>query len=126
MTTPQTDTLIILDGERPISWNAFYAGAHWHQRKAEADRVHWLVRGHLDPDGPTYDSPVVITVTAYFDKSPMDASNICAKLYEDALKGFVLVDDSPDYVDSVITRSRTDKQRPRVEILISPVGALPY
>ena len=120
------DTLIVLDGERPMSWNAFYSGVHWNVRKSEAERVHWLVREKLDADSGVYTVPVTLTVTAYFAHHPMDASNICAKLYEDALKGFVIWDDSPAYVDSVTTRSRIDKQRPRVEILVSPVGSLPY
>ena len=120
------DTLIVLDGERPMSWNAFYSGVHWKVRQNEANRVHWLVREKLNTDADAYTVPVTMTVTAYFNSHPMDASNICAKLYEDALTGLVLVDDSPKYVDSVTTRSRIDKQRPWVEILISPVGSLPY
>ena len=68
-----------------------------------------------------FDVLVDITITAYFDKRPLDASNICAKLYEDAIKGWLIVDDSPKYVRSVRTVSEIDKQRPRVEIEVAEV-----
>lgn len=112
---------LILEGERPISWNDFYSGKHWSVRKAEADRVHWLVRSAIDPDSAAFQQPVAITVTGYFDKRPLDASNIAAKLYEDALKGWLIADDSWRHVYSVTTQTALDRTRPRVEIQIEEV-----
>lgn len=107
---------IILEGERPMSVNKIYAGMHWSKRNAEAHRVHLLVREQLDPGIAPLDYPVTIQVTAYFKNRPLDASNICAKMYEDALIGLVIHDDGPKFVTSMTTRSRVDKKRPRVEI----------
>lgn len=109
-----------------------YSGVHWSKRKAEADRVHQLVKysqatlqlaGGASIVVPVYrleqfDLLVDIQVTAYFDKRPLDADNICSKLYIDALKGFVLINDTPKYLRSVTTRSVTDKENPRLEIEI--------
>jgi hypothetical protein len=112
---------LILNGERPMSLNDIYAGVHWTKRKAEADRVHLLVRQAIDPDTcKVADELVDIVVTVYFKNRPLDASNIFAKLYEDALKGWLITDDSPEYVSSVTTRSRIDKTQPRVEVEIVP------
>lgn len=116
--------LIVLTGERPTSWNQFYAGTHWTERKREADRVHTLVYAYLFdfPDLSVFHNPVDITVTAYFDHHPQDASNICAKLYEDALIGLLINGDGPKWVSSMKTESRIDKENPRVEIRIQEVG----
>ena len=110
--------LLVLPNERPVSWNDFYSGQHWSVRKAEKDRVQMVVRSVLDPDTIVFDRPVEITVSAYFDKRPMDSSNIAAKLYEDAIKGWIIQDDDWRHVRSVTTRSHMDRKNPRVEILI--------
>jgi len=108
---------IILDGERPLSWNTLKR-MHWRKWQNEVDRVKWLVRAELDPSEPPLNGQVIIRVTAYFAHHPQDASNIGAKLYEDGLIGTVLIDDNPTYVSEVRTRSMIDKKRPRVEIEI--------
>ena len=113
---------IVLDGERPQSLNKIYSGVHWTKRKAEADRVHTLVRAALPLVYKPFDVPVRIVVTAYFKNRPLDASNIFAKVYEDGLVGHLLVDDSPQYVTEIATRSRVDRKNPRVEIEIIPDG----
>jgi Holliday junction resolvase RusA-like endonuclease len=112
---------IVLINERPMSVNKIYSGMHWAKRNAEAHRVHLLVRAELDPEAAIADQPVAITVTCYFKSHPLDASNIGAKMYEDALIGLVIQDDGPKYVTSMTTRSRVDKQRPRVEIEIETI-----
>lgn len=109
--------LIVLHNERPVSLNQWYSGQHWTKRKREAERVHALVRAQLH-GRKAYTTPVHITVTAYFKNRPQDASNIVAKIYEDALIGHVLIDDGPKYVRSMTTESRIDKRNPRVEIRI--------
>jgi Holliday junction resolvase RusA-like endonuclease len=101
-----------------MSWNKMYAGSHWSKRMAEVMRVGFVIRSQLAGDEQPYTVPVDITITAYFDSKPLDASNIAAKLYEDALKDWLLVDDTPAYVSSMTTASRMDKDNPRVEIEI--------
>lgn len=115
---------IILNGERPCSWNKFYSGMHWKKRQEEAERVHELVKyetyGLINRQGfvKRFTEPVNITVIAYFDKNLQDADNIASKLYVDGLKYFLLEDDNPKWVRSVKTESRVDKHNPRVEIVI--------
>lgn len=120
----------MLEGEQPMSWNKMYAGLHWSDRKAEADRVHLAVRVAIDPDEPMFDKPVAITVRAYFKNKSvqLDASNVPAKLYEDGLIDWLIKDDSPQYVRSMTTVSLLDRQNPRIEIEIKEalkaVGAI--
>jgi hypothetical protein len=116
---------IVIPNERPISWNAFYAGAHWSKRKAEKDRVWLTVRAALpdeviDGFGFPIRDRVCIEVTAYVKSSPMDADNVCTKLYVDALKGWIIPDDSGEWVETVIPRVRIDKNNPRIEIKVTP------
>jgi Holliday junction resolvase RusA-like endonuclease len=114
---------LILPGERPISWNAFYAGGHWSKRKMEKDRV-WLVvrssfpRAVVDGAGWPAQERVRIEVTAFVKERPMDADNVCTKLYVDALKGWVIPDDDGQWVETVIPRVQIDPANPRVEIVI--------
>jgi hypothetical protein len=110
--------IIVLPGERPQSWNRFNSGVHWTKRKREVDRVHMVVRAALTGDETPYTYPVDIQFVAYFDKRPLDASNLYLKPYEDALKGWLIVDDSPKYVRSVQSISLVDKDNPRMEIVI--------
>jgi hypothetical protein len=110
---------IVLHGERPPSWNKFYAGSHWRERKQDADRIHLLVLAALNGRPARMVKPVEIVVTAFFKGRQFDPCNVPAKIYIDGLvQAGLLVDDTPRYVDSVTTRSRKDKDRPRVEILI--------
>jgi hypothetical protein len=103
-----------------MTWNTFYAGSHWTKRKSEAERVRVIVLSGLDPDVEIYQVPVNLTVTVYFKSHPQDPDNICAKLYIDALKDRVIEDDTPRHITSVTTRSRVDRENPRVEIEIQP------
>lgn len=109
---------IVLDGERPLSWNKFYSGRHWAVRAAEAERVHLLMLAHLPPDDDYTDCwPVRVVFTAYLAGRMMDADNLTAKLYLDGVKGTALLpDDDPRYLDSVTLRVRRDKLYPRVVI----------
>ena len=99
--------IITLLDEQPISWNKMYSGLHWAKRRQEANRVHLTVRAALNPDWLMFDKPVAITIRSYFkDKRvQLDASNIAAKLYEDGLIGWLIEDDSPEFVRSMTTIS---------------------
>lgn len=78
--------------------------------------VRALILSQLDRTNGMFKEPVDITVTVYFKSHPQDPDNICTKLYIDGLVGHIIEDDSPRYVSSVMSRSRIDKERPRVEI----------
>lgn len=122
MTNANEPLAIVIDGERPKSWNKAYSGQHWTQRKAEADRVHQLVRAYFDPDeAQPFTVPVDIDLYVFFANRPLDADNIPAKLYIDALKGLLLVDDDRRFVRSVRTVTDVDKRHPRVTIMVTPV-----
>lgn len=112
---------IILTNERPLGWNKFLR-LHWTDKNEEVKRVKWLVYAAVvTKKAPLLKKRVDIVVTAYFDKKPLDASNICDKLYEDGLIGKVIVDDRPKYVRSMKTVSEIDKLNPRVEIDITGI-----
>jgi hypothetical protein len=103
-----------------MSWNELYKGGHWHKRSEEKNRVTMLVRQYIDPNCKPFDVPVDIEITACFDKRPLDADNIAAKFYIDALCGRYIHDDNIKYLHSVKTVAVIDKQSPRVEIVIYP------
>jgi hypothetical protein len=116
---------IVLPGVRSPSMNEFYSTPHWSRRNKIAQDIHAVVRNRLREmgigPGDTCNNKVAITVVGYFDKRPLDSSNISAKLFEDALKGWLIEDDSPQYVESMTTISRVDKLNPRVEITLIEV-----
>ena len=114
---------LVLQDEQPMSWNKIYAGKHWTHRQQEADRVHQLVRSAIDPDKPMFDCIVDIEMYVYFKnrRVQQDASNIAAKFYEDGLIGWIIEDDSPQYVRSVKTVSLLDRANPRVEIIVRAI-----
>lgn len=114
---------LVLEGERPWSWNKLYAGVHHTQRSKQARHCHDLVGWTLLTLDyiPIFESVVDITVVVYFDKRPFDPDNITAKLYIDGLvKAGVIPDDKKQYVRNVTTRSEVDRDNPRVEILVWP------
>ena len=112
---------LVLQGERPMSWNSFYSGGHWSKRDNEVKRVRVVVREVLTGDEEPYQVPVDILVTGYFAEKPQDSDNICDKLYIDALKGRLLNDDDSRWVRIAASCSTVDKTNPRVEIRITEV-----
>lgn len=114
---------IVIPNEQPMSWNKMYAGIHWSKRKAEADRVHLMVRATLDPDWPVFDGLVRIEVRVYFKnlRVQLDPDNICSKVYIDGLKGWLILDDNAKHIRSVESVSLVDRESPRVEIIIAEV-----
>lgn len=115
---------IVLEGERPVSWNHLYSGMHpmertklAHEKHGRMHRAIWAMQPRPKP----FTVPVTVTIVAYFDKRPLDADNITLKFYLDGMKGSVIHDDSPKYVESVTCISRIDRKRPRIDILVEPV-----
>lgn len=118
---------LTLPGVTLPSWNHYYSGSHWSKRRRDAAVIHEHVFLALQENYPHIEPfpegvKVAIEVTVYFPTRRMlDPCNITAKLAIDGLLGRVIIDDSPAYVDSVTTRSRYDKNNPRVEIIIKPM-----
>ena len=120
-----TDTLrIVLDGHKAPSWNMLYSGVHWSKRSAMKNDVTMAVRVALpdavvNGEGYPYQVPVRIEVHAHYSGRMLDADNIVDKLYIDALKGWVIEDDTPKYVVSAKTVPHKAKTN-RVEIVVIP------
>lgn len=121
---------LILEGERPVSWNKFWQQRHWSERSREKNRVALLVRAALPQavlDGEDWplrkscEERPEIVITAYMARPLIDVDNLCTKVYVDALKGWVIEDDDPAHVAAVIPRVVVDRTWPRIEIKISSV-----
>jgi Holliday junction resolvase RusA-like endonuclease len=116
-------TTIVLENERPMSLNTFYAGRHWSVRSEEANRVHQLVASEL-VGCEAIDVPVHIVIeTGWKDKRRHDPDGAACKLYIDGLvHGGLLVDDDMEHVLSVTLRSvRSDRYY--VKIVVVPEAA---
>ena len=92
------------------SWNQYWAGVHWSKRAATA--LDWRVLvaaavrkqyGELAP--VIVDYPVTLVVTVEKADHILDCSNVCVKVLEDALKPWLLQDDSPGFVSCVVAMS---------------------
>ena len=100
----------------------YYAGKHWAKRNAETQRVKLLVREQIDPETVRmFNGRVDITMTAYFKGNTQDSGNVCTKSYIDALIGWLIEEDDIKHVRRVVTESRKDNKRPRVEIELTAV-----
>jgi len=124
---------MILEGERPESWNVG-TRSHWAAVAREKKRVGALVREwiqHNDPHCKPVDAPVRVIITVYYADHIQDSCNIPAKFYTDGLLAVGeshrdgwrswLWDDDPEHVVSTTTIPRLDPERPRVEILLEVV-----
>lgn len=118
MSAPLTLTI---PGASLPSWNEIMRMHHHGQHSVHQSWM-WCIVGVIDPDTPRFDTPVTITVTSYQAGRLIDPDNVYAKGIIDGIKSRLFVDDSPQWVDSVLLRSRKDKANPRVEILIEAVG----
>lgn len=83
--------------------NRIYAGMHWAERKRQAEYMHALVRSELNRQGikpGIIEEPVELWL---WYNSRLDCTNhgYLTKLIEDALKGYLLKDDSRKYVKGV-------------------------
>lgn len=83
--------------------NAYYAGLHWSARKKRADAWLWRVRAALreqDIRPRLFEKPVKITF-CWDDRLDIDNHAIAGKMTVDALKGYLLREDSRKYVRAV-------------------------
>lgn len=97
--------------------NAFYAGKHWSQRKKDAEDLHSLALLSMRSAGiekKFVSKPVEIR---FFWDDRMDVDNHAAlgKAFVDAMKGYILPDDSPRWFRKV-THEFWDGGKIRVEV----------
>lgn len=86
---------------RRYSLNAYYAGKHWTERKRDADYWHALTRANIGKTPPMFDGPVELRFV-WDDRLDLSNHAVIAKMIEDALKGRVIIDDSPKYVRRIV------------------------
>lgn len=102
---------------KEIGSNRFYAGVHWRVRSEIVKEWHDLVYySMLEQKIPKklFTKPVSITIRV---KSKLDIDNHCfmAKVVIDGLKGYLIEDDSKNYVQ-VLTIAFHDKRYIEVEV----------
>lgn len=88
---------------RNYSLNSIYGGVHWTKRQRLAQEWHWTVKDALSAAKISHKPlkhPVAITFF-WDDGLDIDNHGLVGKLTVDALKGWVLTDDSPRYFVAV-------------------------
>ena len=88
---------------RQFGLNAYYSGKHWAIRKKDAEYWHHIVRDDMKLQKVRnfpFENPVIIT---FYWNDRLDCSNhaVMAKMIEDAMKGYVIKDDSRRYVRGI-------------------------
>ena len=91
--------------------NAIYAGKHWSARQKDSVYWHTIVRKALKNAGikkGAYKHPVSIT---FWWDDRLDCSNhaYASKMIEDALKGYLIVDDNKKWVKRITHEFHTGK-----------------
>lgn len=88
---------------RRFGLNAYYAGKHWGQRKKDADELHALTIASMKKaqiKREIISGPVRITFR-WDDGLDIDNHGAIAKAVVDAMKGYLLADDSRRYYTAV-------------------------
>lgn len=99
------------------SLNDIYAGKHWSLRKKDADYWRYSVWHALQEQGirkKIISKPVTITFS-WCDRLDVDNHAYMGKLIVDALKGYLLQDDSKKYYKEVRHKYH-DKKYIKVEV----------
>lgn len=102
---------------KSYSLNSLYSGRHWAQRQKDAALWHNLVHAELRRQGIPQHMATRPVEIMFFWNDRLDCSNhaYMGKLIEDALKGWLLIDDSRKYVRK-ITHEFYEGDRILVEI----------
>lgn len=110
---------------RSISWNAIYASRSPWVRKHLVDQVHLQVQDALleagilpNKEKNLFKYKVDIHCAAYFKSKPLDSDNIVIKLICDAMKNYLIIDDSIEYVGRVSSESHIGIPE-RIEVTIT-------
>lgn len=88
---------------KEYSLNKCYSGCHWSHRRTDAQFWHAMTLSAVNKAGIPHtplDEPCVITFR-WNDRLDLSNHAYMAKMIEDALKGIVIVDDSPRWVRGV-------------------------
>lgn len=99
--------------EKLPSWNKFNSRKHWTIRERMNYKWGMLVLEALSGKNLTMFKERVDLFAVVYSTHPLDSSNICVKPIEDALKGRLIEDDSPEYVRAVIlhgAKAKTEKE----------------
>lgn len=83
--------------------NDIYAGKHWTKRKEDKEYWHWLTISELQKQGikkKLFKNPVKI-VMYWNDRLDIDNHAYMGKMIVDALKGYLIVDDTRKYFKGV-------------------------
>ena len=83
--------------------NAYYAGKHWSQRKKDAEELHELAHWAMRKAGITkclVNHPVKVTFF-WNDNLDVDNHGALGKAFVDAMKGYILPDDNPEWFRAV-------------------------
>ena len=110
---------IVLCGERPETWNKFWAGVHWQERRRYKSAAKYAIVELLPADVRPFKRKVRVAYRIYYSSRPQDWSNACIKPYEDALIGHLIKDDNPDFIVGGTIESHVDRENPRIEIFIA-------
>jgi hypothetical protein len=94
-----------INGRNLPSWNQFYSGMHWAERKRIADEWHWIVREAVGSPDKAFDKPVCITITQASFRAAQDPDNSCDKLTYRLVVGLRAAWEYPSQVKSVTTRT---------------------
>lgn len=79
--------------------NDIYAGKHWAKRKKDSEYWHWIVHSELNKQGirkKLFKKPVEITFN-WNDRLDVDNHAYIGKMIVDALKGYLIADDTRKY-----------------------------
>lgn len=90
--------------------NAIYAGKHWSKRKEDSEFWHSMVRAAISRANipkKMFDKPVSIEMY-WNDNLDVDNHAYEGKMIVDAMKGWLIQDDSRKYVKSVLHRFHDD------------------
>lgn len=83
--------------------NSIYKGKHWSKRKQDSDYWHWIVKSELNRQKipkALFEKPVKVKFY-WNDRFDIDNHAYMGKMIVDALKGFIIKDDSRKYLKAV-------------------------
>lgn len=98
--------MVIEIPERLPTWNTFYGGVSYHKRIELKRKWQILTLAALGLEYTMFEKPVHITVRLECKRVPQDCDNVCPKMVIDTLKGLVIHDDNPMWVDGISLYSR--------------------
>ena len=91
--------------------NAIYAGKHWTKRKKDAEYFHMITINALRQQGihrSIFEKPVGITFY-WNDRMDIDNHAYMGKMIVDALKGYLIEDDTRKYLAEVRHKFHDEK-----------------